>query len=526
MSGRNRIPGLDAKGEAGLAAVFTRFDKRLGEMERKPTQRKIQSRDFFAREGETITIEAPARGLNATLVRASKFNKGARVTFIQLTAAPVIFRAVSGLVNGKASVKSNAPGTYDAVSDGRNGWSLSQGITEQGVVGAEGTPGAVGATGPAGPPGATGASGGGGSPGTGSDDGYLSRIVYVNAASARIGTTFAGVTCEATPGSWTTDADIPDGNWFDVRVAGPAGGGAGAGQSEGKMGPGGGGGARMPPRLFSRADLVAMLPITITCGLGGAGGAGRQNINLVDIIAGASGSNGSSASVFGPISAGAGSGGGFNAGRHGGCGGGVESAPTPTTATTAAIGGAPAITIGLGGIYLEGAGHPNTSAGGGTGLAAVHGGASGGSINGGAEGANPGGRSVFGGGGGGSGRSTDLSLGAGASGGDGGGRWTTSSQTGGGGAGGPGVSNSSTPAAASAGADGDIDHNGNGGGGGGSSDGNTTVMTGGAGGAGGFPGGGGGGGGATRIVSAASRTITNGSGAAGADGCVIITAYA
>ena len=153
MTGRARIPGLEAKSEAGLSAVITRLEKRLALIERKPAARQTQTRDFFARENETVTIEAPARGLNATLIKASKFNKGARCTFIQLTAAPVTFRAVGGLVNGKQSIKSNAPGTYDAVSDGQTGWSLAQNITEVGVVGADGTPGTIG------PPGPTGADG-------------------------------------------------------------------------------------------------------------------------------------------------------------------------------------------------------------------------------------------------------------------------------------------------------------------------------------------------------------------------------
>lgn len=153
MTGRARIPGLEAKSEAGLAAVITRLEKRLALIERKPAARQTQTRDFFARENETVTIEAPARGLNATLIKASKFNKGARCTFIQLTAAPVTFRSVGGLVNGKQSIKSNAAGTYDAVSDGQTGWSLAQNITEVGVVGADGTPGTVG------PPGPTGADG-------------------------------------------------------------------------------------------------------------------------------------------------------------------------------------------------------------------------------------------------------------------------------------------------------------------------------------------------------------------------------
>jgi hypothetical protein len=360
--------------------------------------------------------------------------------------------------------------------------------------------------------------------GADNDTGYLARYVFVNPASTRLSTSHLGVTCQATT-TWTTAAQIPQGNLFDVQVAGAGGGGAGGGTTEGGSGPGGGGGARRR-RWFSRAELISMLPIVLTAGLGGTRGLGSNTNNLVQIVTATNGGNGTGSSL-GSFTSGGGSGGQVsNTGRHGGLGGGIADAAAPSTANTAQLGGAPAVTAGVGGTYLEGAGHPSTSGSGVAGLPAVYGGASGGSAAAGAEGSNPGGRAVYGGGAGGSGRSTDLTAGGGNAGADGGGRWTTSATTGGGGIGGPGtVADNVAPAPGGNGADGTFETNGEGGGGGGSNDGNPTTFIAGTGGNGGFPGGAGGGGGATRIRTFAARVCISGSGGLGADGAIIIDAY-
>jgi hypothetical protein len=360
----------------------------------------------------------------------------------------------------------------------------------------------------------------------GTGNGFLSRHVYVNAASSRLNTSHIGVTCEAAT-TWTTAAHIPPGNFFDVQVAGPGGGGSGANTTEGGSGPGGGGGARRRQR-YSRRDLIAMLPIVMTCPLGAAKGLGGQTNNAVQTVTATSGGNGTTAS-FGNLTAGGGSGGIVgNTGKHGGTGGGTADAPQPGNVSTAALGGVPATVAGVSGQYLDGAGHPSTASGNTfPGLPAVYGGASGGSSVAGAEVSAAGGRAVYGGGGGGSGRSTDLTVGGGANGADGGGRMTGTATSGGGGSGGPGTAlDGIAPAAAGNGADGAFETNGDGGGGGGSHDGNTTTMIAGAGGNGGFPGGGGGGGGATRIRTFSGRTCIGGDGGLGGDSCIIVDAYA
>jgi hypothetical protein len=362
-------------------------------------------------------------------------------------------------------------------------------------------------------------------PATGTEPGYLSRHVYVHPASPHLGTTFAGVTIEAAT-TWTTPADVPPGNFFDIQESGSGGGGGGGNRpaGDGRSGPGGGGGARLVQRL-SRAEVVALLPIAIVGALGGIAGVGGVNVNLVVTVVCTPGGNGGTSS-FGPFTAGGGSGGQAGSLAHGGSGGGFADAPTPTNVATALPGGPPSNTIGVSGLYIDGAGTTaNTTSN--PGLPSVYGGASGGTVPGTSEASADGGRSVNGGGGGGSGRGCDTSTGAGATGGAGGGRWTGASTTGGGGAGGPGTAAAGPPAPATPGAPGDATSNGDGGGGGGSNDGNTSPsMTAGDGAAGGFPGGGGGGGGSTRLVTLASRTFAGGQGGPGADGMVMVTAYA
>lgn len=369
-----------------------------------------------------------------------------------------------------------------------------------------------------------------GQPGSPLNSGFLSRRGFVNAASSRLGTTFAGCTLEAAT-TLLTAADLGKGNWFIVDAAASGGGGAGGNLTgaDGQGGPAGGGGARRRA-IYTRAEMIAMLPIVISAALAGTAGIGRTSVNNVTTIPNTPGGNGGTA-AFGRFFAGGGSGGSSNlTGRHAGGGGGLFDAPTPGTTTAAQLGGVPAATAGAAGLFLEGAGHGSTAvAGPYPGVPAIYGGASGGSsgqtdtVS-----AGDGGCSSFGGGGGGSGRSSSSTLTAGLAGGDGGSRRTLANQTSGGGAaGGPGTAaDNLAPAPGAAGADGDAEVSGSGGGGGGNNGGNVTTFRAGAGGAGGFPGGGGGGGGSTRISQFSARTCVGGDGAAGGDALVLITGLA
>lgn len=154
------IPGVPTETERALNEVISQLSARLEALEAKPNSLPTQRSNFTAHEGQTITVEPPAAGINCTIVQSTRFNKGARITFVQKNASPVTFRAVSGTVNGLAFVVSNSRGTYEAISDGEGGWALNQNL------GATGSTGAAGSAGPSGPPGSDGADGADGPPGS------------------------------------------------------------------------------------------------------------------------------------------------------------------------------------------------------------------------------------------------------------------------------------------------------------------------------------------------------------------------
>ena len=101
---------------------------RLAALERKPVDPPVQNRSFTAREGQCFVVEPPAAGITATLVPASVFNKGARIQFFQKNANKVTLRCIKGKVNGAPFVVSNAPGFFEAISDGQTGWTVPQSI--------------------------------------------------------------------------------------------------------------------------------------------------------------------------------------------------------------------------------------------------------------------------------------------------------------------------------------------------------------------------------------------------------------
>jgi hypothetical protein len=375
---------------------------------------------------------------------------------------------------------------------------------------------------------------------TGTEDGFLSRRVYVNAASARIGTTFMGVTVEAVPASFTAIGDFGDGGRFRIGLAPPGGSGAsgrrGTATASGGGNSGGGGGA-FREFWVSRAQLVTLLAagnITSSVGLGGAAVAGPTS-NATSYTQNNPGNNGSAQAVFGgwvcfqgggangngasgSSRAGGGGGGMLTAGTGGGTGTGNSSGgePMPGTATNSAAGnlttlfgggscGVPSGTIAFRGgtsVWGGGAGGAGTA----TGTASAVGGDS---VHG-AAGAGSGGRANNGtgddGGDGGvtGGRTSRASAGTAANG--------TGIQTGGNGDDGADATDVWLGL-------------GDGGAGGGAAGSSTGAATGGNGGAGGFPGGGGGGGG-TGSTQAVGSASTGGTSGAGGDGLIIIEAYA
>lgn len=372
------------------------------------------------------------------------------------------------------------------------------------------------------------------SPATAGRPGFVSRVAYVNAASDRIGTTFAGVTVEAAPASWTTEEEIPPGGFFIFAQFGSAGGsGSGSanrgGSGGAQFGGGPSGGGALNLWSATRAELIAQLPIVFTAPLGGLGGASVTGTSSSTTVGnpGAPGVNCVVSGAQGLLEiAGAGlfgTGGTASSTGDAGSGGGRYGAGIGTTQ-----GGPPfdqGATVNNTTYNLYGGARSNTrasNASSGISQWSIWGGAGGGS-NGNQSLTINGGRSQYGGSGGGhggrititpsitqvsAGGSHDVTLLGTAPGGGGGG----AAGSGNGGAGGDGD-------------DGSALQGGEGGGGGQAAVGATAeTCVGGTGGAGGFPGGGSGGGGAALSTNVAVNSLS-GPGRKGADGAIIITGY-
>ena len=375
--------------------------------------------------------------------------------------------------------------------------------------------------------------------------GYISRRVFVNAASTFIGQQYAGVTAEAAI-TFTTAAQLAAlGNRFVVDVFGPA---SGSGSGNGRVnatancpGGSGSGGAAHNQQEYSLADLIAALPIVITAPLGATGGASVQAVGVATSVAGNVGNVPAGPASFGNLCTAFTGGAGGAANNNvspicasGGAGGGILGAGQGQDVGTNTIqrGGAPAsIPSASGSAVVENAnvgwgGAHATSANPASGSASVWGGASGGSghTNQGAGG--QGGDSVWGcaAGAGAPNRNT-LTAGPinGSPGGCSNSPINTTRAAGGLGADGAGTQTAQDGAP---GATGVYPAGGNGGGSGGDAR-STTAVTGvangGRGGDGGFPGGGAGAGGPG--LASVAATANSGPGAKGGDSCVVLTGY-
>ena len=364
--------------------------------------------------------------------------------------------------------------------------------------------------------------------------GYVARYGWVNPASSRLGSTFAGVELEAAPVLWTDPLQIPPGNVFDWRQFGSAGGaGSGAacraGTGSASIGGGGpSGGGAFNRWVCSRADLIAALPISFVTPLGGLGGAAIVS-NSITITSGNPGLIGALNSIIGTRLAQFAGGGYFGTGGTGsgaghgtaGSGGGLLG-----NAISSSQGGPPYETAPpVGNVaFYQRCGAPANSRGitgaSGTSNWAVWSGAGGGSA-GGTAAVNFGGRSRYGGCGGGQGGRTTLGGAIGNTAGEGGNHDTSLAAAPWGGGG--GVAGIASGEDGGDGPDGSADEAGQGGGGGNAGAGNTAgTARGGVGGRGGFPGGGSGGGGGAYSSSGAANA-TSGFGPPGADGLTLLT---
>lgn len=355
---------------------------------------------------------------------------------------------------------------------------------------------------------------------SGSELGFVQRRVFVNAASSRVGT-LVGPTVAEPATTISTPEQLGPGRIFQITTC-PASPGAGGGEAVsgasaspvfGSTGPGG---SARGQRLFSRAELLAALPITISVGLGGLGSVGAVSSTSTIILPTPGNAPSQNFASFGNLlrsfCGGTGrartSTGGANI--CGGGGGGWEGPGQPAASTTAVDGGPPLNGISgtleqNGSIYGGGAALNNTPNSG----KSFFGGAAGGTAASTVGSSTPGGAAPYGGGGGGlGGRAANAVVtGPGLAGG------STSSIPGGTGGGSNGDGGNGTDSA--------WPETSMGGSGGGGAPGVGASPTGGNGGRGGFPGGAPGGGGP---ASGSAGTATGGNGGDGADGCVVLVA--
>lgn len=355
-------------------------------------------------------------------------------------------------------------------------------------------------------------------PSTGSGPGYLARYVYINAADPDVGTLNNEGNLLLAAEIWTLPIHIPPGDLFEVVAWG--GGGAGANGAQVTVAEGGvraqsaGGGGPRIVRWYSRADLIAALPIPMTIPLRAVPPARPTTAHAQqDSTPGGN-------TFFGTLVTAFGGGPGRltdNAGTAGGTGGGSRGPGVTPTGTGIQRGGLPTTTGNVVGIAEGGGGSTSSSNGQ---MACGGGGAGGAGTNAGFGSAGlAGGAADLGAGGGGSsgGWTTGSPANPSGAGGLSGNSTLGTLQNGGGGTagavgGGPG----------GAGADGIHTNSGSGGGAGGT-DGATANSPGGPGGDGGNPGGGGGSGGAGR---GDNGTAWGGSGGRGGRGQITVTAYA
>lgn len=521
------IPGFNAEQSAALFREFSRRDDEVEGLGRRDSATTIFTTNTVARAGQYLRCTPPEGGMAVLLPPPDRTVPGDRITIaIESPAGELAVVCVpnqstrgtprQGTVNGETRATFTIAGIVELFSNGASGWASQSELPQEspgheGPAGADGVDGADGATGATG---ATGAAAGGA---TGTSDGFLARRVYANAASSLVGTTFFGKTVLAAT-TLSAASDLPDGSIFEVVCWGAGGSGA-AGRQQTASGTsahgssGGGGGARNAKR-FTRAELVAALPIVITV-------ANTAVAPAVNTTAGTNQSGtGGGVTSFGSLVAAYGGG----AGRQdsslasGGSGGGFMG-PGLVGTTGSVVGGLPgqSNSFGRGG---AGAGSATDQVGL---LASEGGGASGGSPLVGPTTGLAGGIADLGGGGGGASGgngtgTTTANSGPGGAGGYSGAR-NDSAQSGNGGAGGAQAAVNTTGLPGATGATGVYAASGAGGGGGSGAP--QLSGTGGKGGAGGIPAGGGGSGGAGR---GANGTAWGGIGGDGGQGLCVLTA--
>jgi hypothetical protein len=129
---RKRIPGLTPESERAVNALLQELDERILRLETKPGRPGVLTTNTVAREGEFLTFEAPATGLQCVLPTPTAANRNARVTLSFKNANPVRLTCLKGTINRANFVINSAPGTIECICDGDTGWSVDTGLSSSG----------------------------------------------------------------------------------------------------------------------------------------------------------------------------------------------------------------------------------------------------------------------------------------------------------------------------------------------------------------------------------------------------------
>jgi hypothetical protein len=129
---RDPIPGIGIDAERAVNQSTGDLDARLRKLERKPGRPGRVIADTTAKAGEFLNIEAPAAGLTVIFPEPVPSLRDARVTLSFRNTNPVRLVCIRGEINRESFVVNTAIGTFEAICDGLDGWSVETGLTSTG----------------------------------------------------------------------------------------------------------------------------------------------------------------------------------------------------------------------------------------------------------------------------------------------------------------------------------------------------------------------------------------------------------
>lgn len=125
---RNRITGVTPDAERNINQLTGDLEDRVKRLELSPGRAGVVTSDTSASPGEFLNIEAPPAGLTVILPEPVPSLLDARVTLCFRNKNPVRIVSIRGLVNRVAFAVNTAVGTFEAVCDGLDGWSVETGL--------------------------------------------------------------------------------------------------------------------------------------------------------------------------------------------------------------------------------------------------------------------------------------------------------------------------------------------------------------------------------------------------------------